>query len=92
MQIVQKMTAKTFISPYLNEEIFCSTLNLNDSAAIKNAYKLTQLEILQDLNIDTHEFIKQDTDLASYASARYPGNLELHKTWLWNYQKRKETR
>jgi hypothetical protein len=83
------MTGKTFISPYLNKEIFRSTLNLNDSAVIKNAYKLTQFEILQDMNVQTHKFIKQTTDIGSYARALYPGPRELHKTWSRNYQKKK---
>lgn len=87
--LLEKMTGKTFISPYLNKEIFRSTLNLNDSAVIKNAYKLTQFEILQDMNVQTHKFIKQTTDIGSYARALYPGPRELHKTWSRNYQKKK---
>ena len=56
--LLEFVTGKKFISPYSDKELFISAANLDYEATIKNAYKLPQLDLLEETGRNTSNMKK----------------------------------
>jgi len=83
--LLEFVTGKKFISPYLDKELFISAANLDAEATIKNVYKLPQLDLIEETGRNTSNMKKYPTHITRgfLGTAR-----EKHKDWTILYMRK----
>ena len=87
--LLESVTGKKFISPYLNRELFISAANLDYEATIKNVYKLPQLDLIEETGRNISNMKKYPTQVSN--NNFYKNYWEKHEKWaiLYMNEKRK---
>ena len=86
--LLEFVTGKKFISPYLDKELFISAANLDAEATIKNVYKLPQLELIEETGRNTSNMKKYPTHIPNNLNAFLGTAREKHKDWTILYMRK----
>ena len=86
--LLEFVTGKKFISPYLDKELFISAANLDAEATIKNVYKLPQLDLIEETGRNTSNMKKYPTHITNNLNAFLGTAREKHKDWTILYMRK----
>ena len=84
--LLEFVTGKKFISPYLDKGLFISAANLDTEATIKNVYKLPQLDLIEETGRNISNMKKYPTHVSN--NKFYKNYWEKHEAWAKLYKRR----